>query len=126
MTVIETETGDTLEAMMDRVNAEGIVQELQNRARHVWEYHERGAWKPCKEFISDFLEEQLMMGAEDCGINIDQTGEEKYEYNFPNMLQTRKILMKRTDHPNGGEWNTVKVRSIRRIIVVAEPELPRG
>ena len=68
----------------------------------------------------------MMLGVESCGIKIDETGEEKYEYNFPNMLQTRKIFMKRTDHPNGGEWKEVKIRSIRRIIIVAEPELPRG
>ena len=115
----ETATGET-----DRVNA--VAQEVQHRGRHVWEYHERGAWKPCSEFLNDFLEEQLMVGEAECGIKIDETGDEKYVYNFPNLTQQRMVWKYDLAHPNNGDWSTVKVRSIRRIIVVAEPQLPRG
>ena len=99
------------------------IREMAEPRRNQWEYYERGGWKPCKEFINDFLEQQIMLGVESCGMNIEETGVEKYEWNFPDMLQKRKIFMKRGD---SGQWNTVKTRSIRRVVVLAAPEQPQG
>ena len=51
-------------------------------------------------------------------MNIDSTGDAKYEWNFPALIQKRKTRR------NDGQWVTVKTRSIRRVIVLAAPERP--
>ena len=86
-----------------------------------WEYYERGGWKPTSGFVNRFLEEQIEWDCVDsCGMNIDATGNAKYEWNFKDLLQKRKWQQ------DDGQWVTVKTRSIRRVVVLAAPEHPVG
>ena len=91
----------------------------RGRGSH-WEYYERGGWKPCSEYINSLLEEGFLSGAESCSMNIDDTGDAKYEWNFPALTQKRK-------HRQNGQWAQVKkTRSIRRVSVLAAPMHPVG
>ena len=122
MTVIEAQDS---EGRQEELPPQGqpLDNQLDEGRGKQWEFYERGGWKPCKQFINDFLEQQIMLGVESCGMNIDTDGMEKYEWNFPDLIQTRHIWMKRGD---GGQWNTVKTRSIRRVKILAGPEQPQG
>jgi hypothetical protein len=84
----------------------------------MWEFYEWGGWKPCSEFVTNFLEEQRNKGAEICGMKLDRSGDKQYEWNLRDLLQKRKHRW-----PDG-KWITVKTRSIRRVSVLAAPDHP--
>ena len=92
---------------------------------NLWEYYERGGWKPCSELVNSFLEAQILLGVEPCGMNIDSTGDAKYAWHFDYLTQKRKHR-RNPDFGQDGEWETVKTRSIRRAMVLAAPERPFG
>ena len=86
--------------------------------RGTWEYYEWGGWKETTAYISEYLEEQYLLGLETAEQYV-RTTSEKCVWDFPEFLQYRK-------HFIHGQWVTVKTRSIRRIRVLDAPERPRG
>jgi len=81
-----------------------------------WEYYERDGWKQCSELINRFLEEQSLLGVETCQLT-SSADDEKYEWNFPALTQTRM-------HRRHRQWVRVKTRSIRLATVQAAPARP--
>ena len=109
---------------------------LHLHANH-WEYYENGGWKECSELISNFLEDQVLEGHDTCSMTIPDTAGDlyqvpidvKYDWNFKDLTQTlsRRVASASPLSPGSGsdcQWVRYGTRSIRRVVVLAQPERP--
>ena len=101
------------------------------RVANQWEYFEdigiSGGWKPFEESMNDFLEDHILWPHDTCEKLIDDWGAERYEWNFVELTEKRQKRQWRQWHraeDPWGQWRTVSVCSIRRVMVLMAPDRP--
>ena len=85
------------------------------RGAAVWEFFEKGWWKPMPLGLQDFLNEQWDDWSEEAHMFLNDDQTKMYCWDFVELKQTRWHLI------GADEWENVKTRSIRRAQILSAP-----
>lgn len=106
------------------VNLRGDPPRTRVAGATVWEFYERGGWKPMAEDIQVFMDEQYNL-VEQTGMCLDAEKRTMYWWDFRRLTQTRWHLDSDAMYDDD-VWELVKTRSIRRVAILSAPANPVG